>query len=178
REKTGRGDYLDIAMFDSLLPWCSHIVGTAMGGGEPPRSSNQRSLGGAAFYNVYETSDGRHIVLGGREPKFATNLLNALGRPDLIPLATEPPGVAQLPLVDFLRQTFRTRTRDAWIEWFADKDVAFAPVLDFREAFAQPHLAERGLVAQADGAYHVAPAIRFSGEPAWIPKPAPELGDG
>ncbi|GFE80434.1 CoA transferase [Steroidobacter agaridevorans] len=178
REKSGRGDYLDIAMFDSLLPWCSHIVGTAMAGGEPPRSSNQRSLGGAAFYNVYETSDGRHIVLGGREPKFAANLLNALGRPDLIPLATEPPGLAQVPLVDFLRQTFRTRSRDAWIEWFADKDVAFAPVLDFREAFAQPHLAERGLVANADGAHHIAPAIRFSGEPAWSPRPAPELGDG
>ena len=33
------------------------------------------------------------------------------------------------------------RTRDDWVVWFADKDVAFAPVLDFREALDQPHVA-------------------------------------
>jgi crotonobetainyl-CoA:carnitine CoA-transferase CaiB-like acyl-CoA transferase len=53
REKTGKGDYIDIAMFNSLLPWGAHIAGSALVGGPSPRSDNQRSLGGAAFYNVY-----------------------------------------------------------------------------------------------------------------------------
>jgi crotonobetainyl-CoA:carnitine CoA-transferase CaiB-like acyl-CoA transferase len=47
------------------------------------------------------------------------------------------------------------------VAWFADKDVAFAPVLDFAEALAQPHIAERGLLVEADGAHMIAPAIRF-----------------
>ena len=174
REKSGQGDYLDIAMFDSLLPWSAHIAGSALAGGPSPRSSAQRSLGGAAFYNVYVCADGRHIVLGGRELKFATSLLKALGRPDLIPLAEADAGEAQAPLIAFLRDTFRTRTRDEWDAFMHDIDVAYAPVLDFAEAFAQPHIAERGLIVEADGRHHIAPAIRFAGED-WVPGPVPEL---
>lgn len=176
REKSGRGDYVDIAMFDSMLPWCAHIAGAAIHGGEAPRSASQRSLGGAAFYNVYETADGRHVVLGGRELKFVANLLTALDSADLIPLGDVPPGEAQAPLLAFLRETFRTRTQDQWVTWFADKDVAFSPVLDFREAFAEPHVVERGLVMAAEGAHHIAPPIRFASDPIWCPSPAPELG--
>jgi crotonobetainyl-CoA:carnitine CoA-transferase CaiB-like acyl-CoA transferase len=175
RERTGQGDYLDIAMFDSLLPWCAHIAGSALAGGPAPVSSAQRSLGGAGFYNVYECADGRHIVLGGREIKFATALLTALGRPDLIALAEADAGPAQAPLIAFLRETFLTRSRDAWDEYMHDLDVAYAPVLDFAEAFAQPHIAERGLIVEADGRRHIAPAIRFAGED-WKPGPVPELG--
>jgi crotonobetainyl-CoA:carnitine CoA-transferase CaiB-like acyl-CoA transferase len=160
RERTGRGDYVDIAMFDSLLPWCSHIAGGAIVGGAAPRSASQRSLGGAAFYNVYRTKDDRHVVLGGREIKFARNLLHALGRPDLVDHAGREAG-EQAELIAFLRATFATRTRNEWVAWFADKDVAFAPVLDFAEALAQPHIAERGLLVEADGAHMIAPAIRF-----------------
>jgi crotonobetainyl-CoA:carnitine CoA-transferase CaiB-like acyl-CoA transferase len=161
REKSGRGDYIDCAMFDSLLPWCTHVAGGAIAGGEAPRSGTQRSLGGAAFYQVYATSDARHIVLGGREEKFVVNLLTALDRPDLIPLGSAPAG-EQGELIDFLRATFATRTRDDWVTWFADKDIAFSPVLDFREVLDQPHIAERGLLIEADGGHMIGPAIRFA----------------
>jgi crotonobetainyl-CoA:carnitine CoA-transferase CaiB-like acyl-CoA transferase len=100
------------------------------------------------------------VVLGGREIKFARNLLHALGRPDLVNHAGREAG-EQAELVAFLRATFATRTRDEWVAWFADKDVAFAPVLDFAEALAQPHIAERGLMAKSDGVHLIAPAIRF-----------------
>lgn len=175
RERSGRGDFIDCAMFDSLLPWSAHTAGLALAGGEPPRSASQRSLGGAAFYQVYRTADDRHVVLGGRELKFARNLLEALGRPDLYPQAERPAG-AQGELIAFLRETFATRSRDEWTRWFADKDVAFAPVLDFREAFQQPHIAERGLVVEAGGGHMVTPAIRFASE-HWEPGPAPGLND-
>jgi crotonobetainyl-CoA:carnitine CoA-transferase CaiB-like acyl-CoA transferase len=79
RERSGRGDYIDCAMFDALLPWSAHIAGSALAGGEPPKSSRQRSLGGAAFYNIYRTSDGHHVALGGREPKFVATLPECAG---------------------------------------------------------------------------------------------------
>ncbi len=173
REKSGCGDYIDCAMFDSLLPWCAHTAGGAIAGRAPPRSSHQRSLGGAGFYNVFATSDDRHIVLGGREMKFVANLLTALDRPDLIPLGEAPAG-EQGALIAFLRETFATKTRDEWEAWFADKDVAFAPVLNFREAFDQPHIAERGLIVEHQGAHQIAPAIRFASE-QWVPSDAPAL---
>jgi CoA:oxalate CoA-transferase len=175
RTQTGRGDYIDIAMFDSLLPWAVHTAGGAIAGGAAPQSASQRSLGGAALYQVYRTADARHIVLGGRELKFADALLTALDRPDLIVLAACDAG-EQDDLIAFLRATFATRTRDEWTAWFADKDVAFAPVLDFREALDAPHVAERGLWVEAGSAHHIAPAIRFASQSAWQPRAAPELG--
>jgi crotonobetainyl-CoA:carnitine CoA-transferase CaiB-like acyl-CoA transferase len=176
RDQTGRGDYCDIAMYDAMLPWSAHIAGASYGGGEPPRSANQRSLGGAAFYNVYKTSDDQYVVLGGRELKFAQNLLTALDRADLIPLASEEAGEAQAPLVAFLRESFAQRSRAEWEAWFADKDVAFSPVLDFREAFAAPVIAQRGLLKADAGVHQLAPAIRFASEGDWTATSAPELG--
>lgn len=175
RERTGEGDYVDIAMFDAMLPWCVHTAGGAIAGGDPPRSASQRSLGGAAFYQVYRTADDRHVVLGGREVKFARNLLTALCRPDLIPLAEADAGPDQAPLTEFLRTTFAQRTRAQWEAWFADLDVAFAPVLDFREAFNQPHIAERGLIVRAGGEAHIAPPIRFASDASFAPAPTPRL---
>lgn len=156
RQRTGVGDTLDIAMFDSLLPWCAHIAGDALAGGAAPLSTRQRSLGGAAFYHVYACADGRHIVLGGREIKFATTLLTALDRPDLVPVASAPAG-EQGELIEFLRATFATRTRDEWVAWFDGRDVAFAPVLDFREALDRPHVTERRLWQAPDLAPAIAP---------------------
>ncbi len=173
RERSGKGDYIDCAMFDSLLPWCAHIAGSAISGGRAPQSREQRSLGGAAFYQVYRTADGKHIVLGGRELKFVANLMTALERPDLIANAELPAG-EQGELIRFLSATFLTKTRDDWVSWFADKDVAFSPVLDFREAFDQPHIAARELFIEHDGGHQIAPAIRFAGE-SWLPTDAPEL---
>ncbi|MGB3807793.1 MAG: CoA transferase [Erythrobacter sp.] len=175
RERTGEGAYIDAAMFDSLLPWCAHTAGSAIAGGPSPVSAEQRSLGGAAFYQVYKTKDARHVVLGGREVKFARNLLSALGREDLLPLAEAPAG-EQEDLIGFLRETFAAKTRAEWVEWFADRDVAFSPVLDFREALDEPHVAERSLwVEDEGGGRHIAPAIRFEGED-WEPRAIPKKG--
>lgn len=175
REKSGKGDYVDIAMFDSMLPWCAHIAGDAINGGAPPVSQSQRSLGGAAFYQVYRTADDRHVVLGAREVKFARNLLTALDRLDLLPLAELEAGSPQAPLTAFLRETFRGRTRDEWVAWFADKDVAFSPVLDFREALDQDFVREKGLLVEAGGAHQIAPAFRFRSDDPWVPEDSPEL---
>lgn len=174
RAQTGRGDYIDCAMFDSLLPWCAHTAGSAIAGGPSPRSAEQRSLGGAAFYQVYETADAKHVVLGGREMKFVTNLMTALGKPEMIAIAERPAG-EQGELIAYLRALFATKTRDEWVAWFADKDVAFSPVLDFREALDEPHIAERGLWIEHAGAHQIAPAIRFASE-TWRPSDAPHLG--
>lgn len=171
RQRTGRGDYIDISMLTALLPWSVHIAGAALGGGSAPRSAEQRSLGGAAFYNVYVCADGRHVVLCGREPKFARTLLGALGRADLMALAEAEPGSAQAPLRAFLAATFATRSQAEWTEWFQGLDVAFAPVRDLADGLARSGL----VVTDGEGAHHIAPAIRFAGEAAWQPGATPAL---
>ena len=103
-------------------------------------------------------------------PQFLTE------RPDLIALSQRPPG-EQGELIAFLAGIFASRSRDEWVAWFADKDVAFSPVLDFAEAFTSAHVAERGLIVEAGGGHHIGPAIRFASE-SWAPRPAPELDNG
>ncbi len=168
-QKTGRGDYIDCAMLDALMPWSAHIAGLALLGGAAPVSSAQRSLGGAAFYQVYATADAKFIVLAGREMKFVAALLHAFGRADLISLGELPAGPAQAPLRAFLQDMFKTRSQAAWISWFADKDVAFAPVLDFAESFSHPAVAHM-VATDAQGNRQIAPAIRFlSDAPGALP---------
>lgn len=178
RGRNGLGDYIDISMLGALLPWSVHIAGDAISGGASPRPGHQRSLGGAAFYNVYMCSDGGHVVLCGREAKFARTLLTDLGRPDLIPLADADPdagsgagaAAGQAVLRAFLAETFMTRSREAWTAWFHGRDVAFAPVRNLAEGLARSGL----VVTDASGAHHITPAIRFAAEPPWQPPATPD----
>jgi crotonobetainyl-CoA:carnitine CoA-transferase CaiB-like acyl-CoA transferase len=181
RAQTGRGDYLDISMFDAVIAWTPHATGSVFARGEAPELSSSRFWGGAAMYGLYETADHRWIALGGAELKFAENLLNGLGRPDLIDAARLPPGAGQAPLHAFLREAFAGRTQSEWADWFDGRDICFAPVRTLKEAFDDPFLAERGMLSRdAEGSEVVGTPIRFRDEPGRIHSHAPgknEHGD-
>lgn len=175
--ETGVGDYLDIAMLDSVLAWTPNVTGKIFATGEAHTPKNERSWGGNAMYNLYECADGGWIALGGAEVKFAEALLGALGRPDLAEFARLPPGAGQEPLRAFLRETFRSKTREAWTRWFAEKDVAFAPALNLLEAFNDPNTAERGMISRdARGNEIVGAPIKFRREPGNVEGAAPACG--
>ena len=175
--ETGQGDYLDVAMLDSVLAWTPNVTGRIFATGEPHVVKEERSWGGNAMYNLYECADGEWIALGGAEPKFARNLLEPLGRMDLFDCANMQPGKGQEPLRCFLRETFRTKTRAQWIAWFSDKDVAFAPVLNLKEAFDDPNARERGMIGtDADGNEVVGTPLKFLAEPAAINPSVPGKG--
>lgn len=167
REQTGRGDHLDIAMHDSLVAWLPNVLGPVFVEKRAPVPQQERTWGGSAFYRIYRTRDGRHLVLGAQEMKFVRNLLQEFGRPDLAELAGRGPGPHQQPLVEFLQERFATRTQAQWVEWFRGKDIGFAPVLDLREACDDAQVRERGmLVVDEDGIEHLGVPIRFADEPA------------
>jgi len=177
RHTTGKGDYIDLSMMDATMAWLPNVTGPVFAEDRPPVVKQERSFGGYAFYSIYPTSDGGHIALGGVEAKFVRNLLTALDRPDLIDIATGPPGPGQEPVKAFLRDTFAQRTRAEWEAWLADKDVCAAPVLNLKEAFHQPQTAAREmLVRDADGNLHIGIPIKFQDEPGRIDPVLPGLG--
>jgi len=178
RKETGRGDYLDMAMAECLLACIPNNLGSAMAARRQPDVGNERSLGGNAMYAVYETRDGGWVALGSQELKFAANLLEALGRPDLIETCKLPPGKPQHPVRDFLRATFLTRTRAEWVEWFKGRDVPFAPVNNLPEVLDDPHFRERGMVVtDARGWDHIGNPIRFADEAGQLQFAPPALGE-
>lgn len=178
REKTGEGDYIDATMYDTLLSWTAHLTGPVFADGTPPTTREGRSIGGAAFYNLYETKDGRFIALTGREEKFATSLLTALGRTDLIDLCKRDDCIAQEPVKEFLVQAFNEKSQHEWIEFLEPLELCWAPVLNMVEAFQQDHAYARGMILEdSTQMRHVGNPIRFVKEPAKIRFDVPNLDE-
>ena len=177
RERTGRGDVIDIAMHDAMLAASANIVGPTLAEGRQPNPKHERNTGGAAFYQVYRTRDDRHLVLAGQEPKFIANLLGALGREDLIGLCLAGPGPHQAPVIAVLQQVFRRQTLAEAVAWLSGLDVCFGPVNTLPEAFADANVAARGMVLTDElGRRHIGPVIRFAEEPARPTLREPALG--
>lgn len=178
KQTTGQGDYLDIAMLDSLLAWTPNVSGKIFGTGEDITPKHERPFGGQAMNSLYETADGQWVVLGGSEVKFARNLLKEWGRLDLLHYAEIPPGPEQYPLRDFFREKFREKTRAEWEAWFEGRDICFAPVRTLKDAFDDPAVAARGMIAyDAEGNAIVGTPIRFLEEPGVIDTTISELNE-
>ncbi len=178
RHETGEGDFIDIAMLDSLMAWTPNVTAPVFAESRAPHPPHERSFGGNAFYRIYRTADDRYIALGGSEQKFVVNLLTALGREDLAPLHAQGPGPHQQPLVDFLDASFAGKTLSEWETWLKDIDVCWAPVLDLHQAFDQPQVRHRRMRWQDPaGNDHIGVPIRFAREPADAQPALPGLGE-
>ncbi|MCH9751102.1 MAG: CoA transferase [Alphaproteobacteria bacterium] len=173
RTQTDKGDYIDLAMYDAAIAWTPNVLGPTFGENRAPEPKQMRSFGGSALTNLYETSDGEYLSFAGPEIKFATNLLTALDREDLIEVAKVPPGPGQAPLKAFFTEVFKTRSLSEWQEFLEPIDCAWAWVRSLKDAFDDPFTAERGMVfTDADGNRHVGPPIKFRDEP---PHPNPDV---
>jgi len=178
RKETGLGDYLDISMHDAVVAALPNVLGPALAESRQPVVAEERTTGGAAFYQIYETRDGRHLTLGGQEAKFVRNLLRVLGREDLAPLCERGPGAHQAPVKAFLRETFLTRDLADWLDSLAGLDVCYGPVATLPEVMADPHALARGMVTtDAAGRSWLASPIRFAHEPATPTHREPTLGE-
>jgi crotonobetainyl-CoA:carnitine CoA-transferase CaiB-like acyl-CoA transferase len=178
REKTGTGDYIDMSMYDSLLAWTPNTTGPVFAENKHPEPKTMRSFGGAAMNKVYETKDGKFLVLGGSEVHFAKNILEAMGRPDLVDYAKLEPGPGQDPLKAFFKQRFLTKTLSEWEVFLKDVDVCWAPIRSLKDAFDDPETARRGLLLKdAKGNSHIGLAIRFRHEPGKPILQTPAFGE-
>ena len=177
RKETNEGDYIDLAMMDSLFACLPNSMGTVFAEKQAPVVKDERTWGGYAMYNIYETRDSKYIVLGASEMHFAETLLTKLERPDLIPFCQPPPGPSQDPVKRFFTEIFRTRTQTQWVDWFDGLNVAFAPVNDLRQGADDPQIRAREMiVVDESGQEHIGIPIKFRNEPGNINFAAPALG--
>jgi alpha-methylacyl-CoA racemase len=124
---------------------------------------------GAPFYDVYPTSDGRHMAVGALEPQFYAEFVRLLEPGDDLPSQYDREG---WPLLrERFTAAFPRRTQSAGGEVFAGSDACVAPVLSLAEAARHPQLAGRETFEERDGVVQPAPAPRFSGTPATLAGP-------
>jgi len=177
RKDTGRGDYIDLAMMDSLMACLPNSMGSVFADKEAPSVKQERIWGGNAMYNIYQTADQKFIVLGASEIHFAENLLRKLERLDLLPLCAQPPGPSQEPVREFFCETFQSQSQDYWVQWFEDVDAAFAPVNSLRQGADNEQVRYRQMiVVDENGREHIGIPMKFLDEPGQVHFAAPELG--
>lgn len=168
---TGTGQVVDAAITDGT----AHLLAMPLmmqqaGAWNPERGTNLLDSG-APFYDVYETSDGRWMSVGGLEPQFYAAMEQLL-EPFLdgaLPDRNDPRQWSQLRTV--LAGVFAGRTQTDWIGTFEGSDACVSPVVPMHEAAIHPHNIARGTYVERDGLVQPAPAPRFSATPAELGTP-------
>ena len=101
--------------------------------------------GGAPYYRVYRTSDGRFVAVGAIEPKFYAQLLAVTGLEGTLDPRRQNDRSTWADTARTFAERFATRTRDEWAAAAASTDACLTPVLDFLEAASHPHNLANGL---------------------------------
>jgi alpha-methylacyl-CoA racemase len=144
RVRSGQGCAIDLALADVSMPLqLLQLAGVGATGHAPGREETYLN-GGAAYYRIYRTRDGRHVALGAVEPKFWRAFCAAAGQPGWVVRQAEP--TPQRALIEEVTAFFSALTLKECMARFKAVDCCFSPVLDLAEALNTPHLIQRQLV--------------------------------
>ncbi len=170
---TGEGQVVDAAITDGVAHLMAMAVTMQQNGVWDGRRGTNLLGSASPFYDVYETSDGRWMSVGGLEPQFWEATLDLLPATDL-PDRNDPANWAALRAR--LTEIFASRTQAEWTDLFEGTDACVAPVVPLTEAFDHPHNAARGTYVEHHGLVQPAPAPRFSGTPTSLGSPPSRIG--
>jgi crotonobetainyl-CoA:carnitine CoA-transferase CaiB-like acyl-CoA transferase len=186
RERTGCGQFLDMALFDSQLTWLANVGSSYLNAGATPnRWGNAHP--NIVPYQIFRGSDAKHFVIGvgtdglwnklvevlgaavtfGNDERFASNRLRIANRADLIPL---------------LQTRFESHRAATWLEKLAAANIPAAPINGVPEALQDAQTSARGLIVRIEHpslgeARSIANPIRFSHTPVSYRLPPPLLGE-
>lgn len=147
-EHRGTGTYIDCSMMGSLIGIAalqtSEYFGTGVPGGKLG-SAHPRN----APYQAFEASDGYFIIAAGTDELWR-RVCTVVDMPDLPEdsrFATQISRAAhQDQLAAILTESFRQRPVDEWIRRMDEYGIPSAPVADYADVAADPHVAHMGLI--------------------------------
>ena len=128
-----RAVYIDVPIVASLLSWMVLPASAYLATGRPPKEGHSLIFGSDPYYRLYETSDGKHMAVAAIEEGFWTNLLTALGIPEMVPLRFGSQS-ERGEVTEAISRAFRTKTRDEWAELLMHADTCGTPVMTVEEA--------------------------------------------
>lgn len=182
REKCGRGQYIEVSMYDSALSFMSHVFARRAGLNRLPRKGGEMLTGAFACYNIYKCADGLYLSLGAVEAGFWRRFCTGIRRPDLIERQWDECG--QQEIINEVAAIMMTHDRRAWLEHFQGQDLCLTPLLDLDEAAFSELARERGLVQALPPAapelpplLTIAPPVRAPQNPARHSLCYPEAGE-
>lgn len=171
---SGKGQVVDAAIVDGTASL--NAMGAAFlasGTFKEERAANLLD-GGAPYYDIYETADGKHMSVGALEPQFYEVFVDLLGIREAAPDRFDFDRTEELRAL--IAGRFREKTQAEWSAIFDGTDACVAPILPMSEAVHHPHIKDRGTFVEKDGLVQPSPAPRFSRTEATLglpPAPAP-----
>ena len=147
RNRTGQGQYVDISMTDGMIALNTIYAASCLVDGKNP-DYESTVFNGGSLYDYYETRDGKYMSVGSLEAPFSTPFYEAIDRPDLINEGITPLDTEEVKKQ--IRNIFKTKTRDEWVDVFSKVDASVEPVLTVSEALDNEQSKDRELVLDID----------------------------
>lgn len=144
RHQRGQGCHIDLALADVAMPLQLLQVADFGENGTVPRRGGTYLNGGAAYYNIYKTADGAHIVVGAVEPKFWRAFCEAADSPEWIARQDEP--MPQNALITDIAKQIASMSLSECRKRFANDACCVSAILEIDAAVQSRHFSERGLV--------------------------------
>jgi crotonobetainyl-CoA:carnitine CoA-transferase CaiB-like acyl-CoA transferase len=184
REKTGRGQFIEVPMFEAMVSFVvpEHLSGLTF---EPPlgEAGYERLLN--PYRKPYRTRDGHISVVPYNDVQW-TRFFEIADRPEMMRDPRYSTVLARsnyfAELYQFIETTLATRDTAEWAEAFARAELPFAVVNSFADLFSDPHLSQTGywqtVEHPTEGKIRV-PGIpvKFSDTPGAVRRHAPNLGE-
>ncbi|MDR7430558.1 MAG: CaiB/BaiF CoA-transferase family protein [Armatimonadota bacterium] len=181
----GRGQVVDVAITDAVLAVLESVIAECSVTGAV-RERSGTVLPGVAPSNLYETADGRWVVVAANADGVFRRLCDAMGRPewkaDPRYATHEARGAHQAELDQAIAQWVRSLPAEELLGVLDRHGVPCGPVYNAAEVLADPHYRARGALVEVDnpGVGRVTmqgPVPRLAETPLSVPGPAPELGE-
>ncbi|MEE9286335.1 MAG: CaiB/BaiF CoA-transferase family protein, partial [Dehalococcoidia bacterium] len=148
RQRTGKGQFVDISMTDGVVSLMVQFTQQYFTDGEVPGPASMRLNGGVPHYNVYQAKDSRWIAVGANEPYFFANVCKLIGRPDLAERQHDPDRRDEIEAA--FREAFKTRTAQEWHDLMSAEDTCVTRVYDLDEVFADPQIVHRQMALELE----------------------------
>lgn len=183
RERTGEGQFIDIALLDSIMPLMGWVVANLMIGGQQPVMMGNDNFT-AAPSGTFKTGDGYLNIAANKQEQWEA-VADVLGVPEL---KTDPRFQERdtrkrnrKELTPLLEAKLTKRNTEYWVEMLNKQDVPSGAILNLQDALLQPQVDHRN----AFGTVHVDAigdlrlfnlTAKFSKTPGFVETPPPTLG--
>ncbi len=178
REKTGKGDFVDVSMMDTVVSWLHIPLAEFVGMGKVPQRGKTWPTGRYPSYCVYKAKDG-FVAVAGLEEKFWEEICRAIGREDLIPYHQSDESWVK----EELEREFSKKTVKEWEKIAIEKGLCLSPVKNVKDVLEDPQVKERELIWELEvpeedrKPLSIAPPVKFRNISPTVRLLPPKMGE-
>ncbi|MBK8419204.1 MAG: CoA transferase [Anaerolineales bacterium] len=152
RTMTGRGQHLDISLFDSQLGWLANVASNYLISGKlPKRHGNAHA--NIVPYQSFQASDGWFAIAVGNDKQFV-RLCEMLGKPEIAAdekFATNSGRVQnRAEIIPLLASIFKNASVSEWLAKLDEAEIPCGPIQNFEQVFSMPTVKEREMLVKMD----------------------------